>query len=94
MYVEAQLARSMADGAAADAANPDAPHAAKAFCGEAYRFVATKAVQIHGGIGITWEHAAHLYLRDAHATATLMGGAAAHRRILAQRAAAGAREAA
>jgi len=94
MYIEAQLARSMADGAAADAGNPDAPHAAKAFCGDAYRVVTTKAVQIHGGIGITWEHAAHLYLRDAHATATLLGGGAAHRRILAERAAASALKAA
>jgi len=94
MYIEAQLARAMADGAAADAGDPEAPHAAKAVCSDAYRFVATKAVQIHGGIGITWEHAAHLYLRDAHATATLLGGAAAHRRILAERARASALEAA
>jgi len=86
MYLEAQLARSMADAAVADAGNLDAPHAAKAFCGDAYSFVATKAVQIHGGIGITWEHAAHLFFRDAHASATLLGGAAAHRRVLAGRA--------
>ncbi|MEZ0362366.1 acyl-CoA dehydrogenase family protein [Mycobacterium sp. pUA109] len=45
---------------------------------------ATKAaVQLHGGIGITWEHWAHRYLRRAHAVIALTGAASRHRRRLA-----------
>jgi alkylation response protein AidB-like acyl-CoA dehydrogenase len=85
MFIEAQLARSIADGAAADTLGRDAAHAAKAFCSDAYRRVTSTAMQLHGGMGITWEHDAHLFFRDAHATAPLLGGAAAHRGILAGR---------
>jgi alkylation response protein AidB-like acyl-CoA dehydrogenase len=85
MFIEAQLARSIADGAAADALGRDAAHAAKAFCSDAYRRVTAAAMQLHGGMGITWEHDAHLFFRDAHATAALLGGAAAHRSVLAGR---------
>ncbi|WP_194818217.1 acyl-CoA dehydrogenase family protein [Nocardia sp. XZ_19_385] len=42
------------------------------------------AVQLHGGIAITWEHWAHRYLRRAHSVVALTGGAAGHRRRLAE----------
>ncbi|WP_067721313.1 acyl-CoA dehydrogenase family protein [Nocardia yamanashiensis] len=45
--------------------------------------VAKEAVQLHGGIAITWEHRAHRYLRRAHQTAAFTGGASAYRHRLA-----------
>ncbi|MFF2554039.1 acyl-CoA dehydrogenase family protein [Nocardia sp. NPDC058058] len=45
--------------------------------------VTRAAVQLHGGMAITWEHWAHRYLRRAHATAVLIGGAVRYRRRLA-----------
>ena len=53
---------------------------AKAYCSEAYSTVAGEAIQLHGGIGITWEHDAHLYFKRAHVTAQLFGSPAEHRR--------------
>lgn len=38
---------------------------------DAYRWVAAETIQVHGGIGFTWEHEAHLHLRRAHANAAL-----------------------
>ncbi|MEJ3655192.1 acyl-CoA dehydrogenase family protein [Actinomycetes bacterium KLBMP 9759] len=52
---------------------------AQAVCSRAYRRVATDTVQVHGGIGFTWEHPAHLYLKRAMTDAALLGSAAAHR---------------
>lgn len=52
---------------------------AQATCSEAYRRVALDTVQLLGGIGFTWEHAAHLYLKRAVTDAALLGSAAAHR---------------
>jgi alkylation response protein AidB-like acyl-CoA dehydrogenase len=54
--------------------------AAKALCSEVFFSVAARMVQIHGGIGFTWEHDAHLYYRRAKATQLLFGDAAWHRR--------------
>jgi alkylation response protein AidB-like acyl-CoA dehydrogenase len=58
---------------------------AKSYCSEAYFDAANKNVQIHGGIGFTWEHSAHLYLKRATASELLFGDAAYHRELLAQR---------
>jgi alkylation response protein AidB-like acyl-CoA dehydrogenase len=52
---------------------------AKATCSETYQFVANSAIQIHGGLGFTWEHPAHLYLKRAITDAALLGGAEQHR---------------
>ena len=67
------------DAAAAYVAAPDAPAqpptlhrtaaAAKAYCSDALEQVAAETIQIHGGIGITWEHEAHLVFKRAHAFA-------------------------
>ena len=46
---------------------------AKTWCSDAYRVVSAEAVQLHGGIGFTWEHDAHLYFRRARADAALLG---------------------
>lgn len=52
---------------------------AQAFCSDAFAKVAADNIQIHGGIGFTWEHPAHLYLRRARSSAQLLGDAATHR---------------
>jgi alkylation response protein AidB-like acyl-CoA dehydrogenase len=55
---------------------------AKAWCSEALSRVAEETVQLHGGIAITWEHDAHLYLKRAHALAHLFGSPTEHVRRL------------
>jgi alkylation response protein AidB-like acyl-CoA dehydrogenase len=53
---------------AVDTGAPDAPGAAamaKALCTEMFSTVAAEAIQIHGGIGFTWEHDLHLYFKRA-----------------------------
>lgn len=56
---------------------------AKSYCSEAYFRCAADTIQIHGGIGFTWEHNAHLYLKRAKSSSLLFGGAADHRHRLA-----------
>ncbi|MGZ4210754.1 MAG: acyl-CoA dehydrogenase family protein [Actinomycetota bacterium] len=61
---------------------PDAPLAtsmAKAFAADAYRRVAQSGIQIHGGIGFTWEHDMHLYFKRAKANEVAFGDATFHR---------------
>jgi alkylation response protein AidB-like acyl-CoA dehydrogenase len=58
---------------------------AKACCSEAYFQAAAENIQIHGGIGYTWEHPAHLYFRRAKSSELLFGDASYHRELLAQR---------
>jgi alkylation response protein AidB-like acyl-CoA dehydrogenase len=55
-----------------------AAHVAKAAAGTAARHAAKVGLQVHGGIGYTWEHDLHLYLRRAYATDDLLGDAAWH----------------
>jgi alkylation response protein AidB-like acyl-CoA dehydrogenase len=57
---------------------------AKAFCSDGYTMVATENIQIHGGIGFTWEHPAHLYLKRARSSRVLLGGPDFHRDIVAR----------
>jgi alkylation response protein AidB-like acyl-CoA dehydrogenase len=52
---------------------------AQATCSENYEKVATDTVQMHGGIGFTWEHLTHLYLKRAFTDAALLGSAGQHR---------------
>ena len=58
---------------------------AKAYCSEAYCSATTETIQIHGGIGFTWEHPAHLYFKRAKSSELLFGDARYHRELLAQR---------
>lgn len=65
-----------------DLNGPDATalvHAAKAYTSEAFFEVASEAVQIHGGVGFTWEHDAHLFFRRAKSSEVLFGDAVHHR---------------
>jgi alkylation response protein AidB-like acyl-CoA dehydrogenase len=58
---------------------------AKAYCSDAYFRCAADAIQIHGGVGFTWEYDVHLYFKRATSSATLLGDASYHRELLAQR---------
>jgi alkylation response protein AidB-like acyl-CoA dehydrogenase len=58
---------------------------AKAYCSEAYFRVAAENIQIHGGIGFTWEHPAHLHFRRAKSSELLFGDASHWRELLADR---------
>ncbi|HEX3707095.1 MAG TPA: acyl-CoA dehydrogenase [Mycobacteriales bacterium] len=57
---------------------------AKVWCSRAFTRAAKENIQIHGGIGYTWEHDAHLYLRRAKTSEMLFGSPAFHRRRVAQ----------
>jgi alkylation response protein AidB-like acyl-CoA dehydrogenase len=58
---------------------------AAAVCSEAYTFAAGTSLQIHGGIGFTWEHPAHLHLKRAFSSNVLLGDPTKRREQLAQR---------
>jgi alkylation response protein AidB-like acyl-CoA dehydrogenase len=89
MLVEVESARSAAYyaiGVAAEGPADELPSAAalaKAYCSEAYTHTAKENIQVHGGIGFTWEHDAHLYLRRAKSSELLFGAPAEHRKRLA-----------
>jgi alkylation response protein AidB-like acyl-CoA dehydrogenase len=57
----------------------------KAYASEVYSHVAGENIQIHGGIGFTWEHDAHLYLKRAKASELFLGDVSWHRQRLATR---------
>jgi alkylation response protein AidB-like acyl-CoA dehydrogenase len=58
---------------------------AKSYCSEAYFHAAGENIQIHGGIGFTWEHDAHLYFKRAKSSELLLGDPSYHRELLARR---------
>jgi acyl-CoA dehydrogenase len=72
-----ESARSAAQAAAKAAEDDDELEHVAAIaahtCGNAYTWVAEQTVQLHGGIGFTWEHDAHLYFKRARASAQLLG---------------------
>jgi alkylation response protein AidB-like acyl-CoA dehydrogenase len=57
---------------------------AKSYCSETYFHAAADNIQIHGGIGFTWEHDAHLYFKRAKSSELLFGDPTYHRELLAQ----------
>ncbi len=61
---------------------PVAAAAAKVRCSEAFAFAAAENIQVHGGIGFTWEHPAHLYFRRATSSELMFGDPAHHREQL------------
>jgi alkylation response protein AidB-like acyl-CoA dehydrogenase len=78
MLVQVESARSAALAAvqAAAVGDPELEHVAAVAaltCGEAYTWVTEQTIQLHGGIGFTWEHDAHLYFKRARASALLLG---------------------
>ena len=90
MLTEAEAARSAAYHglwalAAEDEDVPLAASLARVYCSQAYSRVAGDNIQVHGGIGFTWEHPAHLYFKRAKACEPLFGTPAYHRELLAAR---------
>jgi len=88
LWTTIALARAASRYAAACLAadDQDAPVAvalAKSACSDAAVAAAQECVQMHGGIGFTWEHPAHLYLKRAKASSVAFGTAGAHRDSLA-----------
>lgn len=89
MLVQSESARSATYYAAwtVDADAPDrslASSMAKAYVSDAYRKIAGDGIQVHGGIGFTWEHDLHLYLKRAKASEVTLGDATYHRELVAQ----------
>jgi alkylation response protein AidB-like acyl-CoA dehydrogenase len=58
---------------------------AKAYCTDAFFNAAAECLQIHGGIGFTWEHDAHLFFKRASSSRLMFGNSSAHREQVAQR---------
>jgi alkylation response protein AidB-like acyl-CoA dehydrogenase len=90
MLMEVEMARSAAYYAGWAAADdpeelPLAASLAKAYCSDAYFHAAAENIQIHGGIGFTWEHDAHLYFRRAKSSEIYLGDATYHRELVAQK---------
>ncbi len=88
LLVESELARSAAYyGIWAAANDPDelpvAAGLAGSVCSEAYTRCTLDNIQIHGGIGFTWEHPAHLYLKRARSSQRFLGTPGRHRKRLA-----------
>ncbi len=90
MLLEVESAKSAAYYAAWCAAEdndelPAMASLAKSYCSEAYFHATAENIQIHGGIGFTWEHPAHLYFKRAKSSELLFGDPTYHRELLAQR---------
>ena len=89
MMVQVESAKSATYYAAWAVAN-DVPEAhlaacmAKAYTSDAYRFVSAEGIQIHGGIGFTWEHDMHLYFKRAKGSEVTFGDATYNRELVAQ----------
>jgi alkylation response protein AidB-like acyl-CoA dehydrogenase len=89
MLIDVENARSVAYYAAWAVSNevPDASLAAataKAAASDSYRRVAGEGIQVHGGIGFTWEHDMHLYFKRAKSTEFTFGDATFNRELVAQ----------
>jgi len=88
MLVEVEMAKSAAYAACFAAATDqddflETAALAKACCSETYFHAAAENIQIHGGMGFTWELPVHLYFKRAKASELFLGDAAHHREVLA-----------
>jgi alkylation response protein AidB-like acyl-CoA dehydrogenase len=72
---------SIKDG---DPVAPLAASMAKAYCGDIYKMVTNHGIQVHGGIGFTWDHDMHLYWKRSRANDTAFGDANYHREQIAK----------
>jgi alkylation response protein AidB-like acyl-CoA dehydrogenase len=88
-HVDVEGARSLVNHAAWALDHLDltaavtAAHVAKAYCSEKGKLVCERSIQVHGGMGMTWECRAHLHHRRAMADRTLLGDEALHYRAIA-----------
>ncbi|HET7719244.1 MAG TPA: acyl-CoA dehydrogenase family protein [Acidimicrobiales bacterium] len=87
MVLELESARAAATHAAGSVDTGDLAEAAavaKVACSEAFVRIATDSLHVHGGLGFTWDHDAHLYLRRARSSLHLFGDPRHHRERLAR----------
>ncbi|MCZ6574020.1 MAG: acyl-CoA/acyl-ACP dehydrogenase [Planctomycetota bacterium] len=89
MMLRVESARSAAYYAACAAADdatelPRAASLAKVYCSEAYFACAGEAIQIHGGVGFTWEYDPHVHFKRAQGSSVLLGDPAYHRERIAR----------
>jgi alkylation response protein AidB-like acyl-CoA dehydrogenase len=89
MLLEVESAKSVTYYAAwtVDADAPDRALAcsiAKAYTSDAYRHATGSGIQVHGGIGFTWEHDMHLYFKRAKASEVTLGDPTFHRELVAE----------
>lgn len=90
MLLEVELTKSAAYYAASAAAESDADlpalaSLAKASASDTYMQAAANCIQIHGGIGFTWDHDTHLWFKRAKSSEVFLGDATYHRELLMQR---------
>ncbi|UJW28173.1 acyl-CoA/acyl-ACP dehydrogenase [Saccharothrix sp. AJ9571] len=79
LYVLVETSGSCVAAAADD---PSLAAVAKVHCSEAFSTIAAEMIQLHGGIGITWEHPAHRYFKRAHGSSFLLGSPREHLRTM------------
>jgi alkylation response protein AidB-like acyl-CoA dehydrogenase len=91
MLLNVEAARSLVAYATWSAAAGDELPAiaglAKSTCSDVFEAVAAETVQVHGGLGFTWEHAAHLFHKRALSSAVFLGSADYHRELFMRRSA-------
>jgi alkylation response protein AidB-like acyl-CoA dehydrogenase len=82
LHILVESARSLSRATAADQAGDPDPGlraaAVKVYCSETLTRTASEMIQLHGAIGVTWEHQAHRYLKRAHSGRHLFGSPARH----------------
>jgi len=88
LLIQVEQARSASYFAAREAAQDGADLAmaaslAKAYTADAFFAAAADTIQLHGGIGFTWEHPAHLYFKRAKTNQLLLGASSYHRAVVA-----------
>jgi acyl-CoA dehydrogenase len=83
-YASHAAAGAMSDGEGRADELPVAAAVAKSCCSEAYVRVATDSLHVHGGLGFTWDHDAHLYFKRARSSFQLFGDPGHHRERLAR----------
>lgn len=75
---------------AVESIKDDSPNAAlsvamaKSYCGDTYKWITDRGVQLHGGIGFTWDHDMHLYFKRARWAAEVFGNSNYYRELVAQ----------
>jgi alkylation response protein AidB-like acyl-CoA dehydrogenase len=87
LEVESATSAAYAAGEAVDEGSDEAgllASLAKAYCSDAYFRATAENIQVHGGIGFTWEHPAHLYLRRAKSSQLMFGAPSQHRELILQ----------
>ncbi len=83
LYAAACIADEALSGGALKSDLDDAASVAKAWCSDAYFFNAGCGIQLHGGVGFTWEYDIQLYFKRAKSSETFLGNGAQHRERIA-----------